>query len=59
MVYGCVGDVMDVVFSVCIMNCMRSVSVSTCRCCKFVSCVFIIKTVIAASFRHSRMIKRS
>ena len=38
----CVGDVMDVVFSVCVV--MRgavgaSVSVSSCRCCMFVSCV--------------------
>ena len=42
----CVGDVMDVVFSVCIVrrgaarcSCMESVSVSSCRCCMFVSCV--------------------
>ena len=43
----CVGDVMDVFF-VCIVSCkawscrcscMRSVSVSSCRCCMFVSCV--------------------
>ena len=35
-----VGDVMDVVFSVCIVSCrcscMGSVSVSSCRCCMFV-----------------------
>ena len=42
----CVGDVMDVVFSVCIVmsgavgaRVMGSVSVSSCRCCMFVSCV--------------------
>ena len=44
----CVGDVMDVVFSVCKLyceawscrcSCMGSVSVSSCRCCMFVSCV--------------------
>ena len=52
----CVGNVMDVVFSVCIVRrgavgarvwevlvygkceCMGSVSVSSCRCCMFVSC---------------------
>ena len=42
----CVGDVMDVVFSVCIVRrgavgarVWGSVSVSSCRCCMFVSCV--------------------
>ena len=42
----CVGDVMDVVFSVCIVRrgavgarLWGSVSVSSCRCCMFVSCV--------------------
>ena len=35
----CVRDVMDVVFSVCMCSCMGSVSVSSCRCCMFVSCV--------------------
>ena len=41
----CVGDVMDVVFSVCIVRRgavgarVWSVSVSSCRCCMFVSCV--------------------
>ena len=43
----CVVDVMDVVFFVCIVMrgavgvsaCMGSVSVSSCRCCMFVSCV--------------------
>ena len=42
----CIGDVMDVVFSVCIVRrgaigaCVwGSVSVSSCRCCMFVSCV--------------------
>ena len=40
----CVGDVMDVVLYVCIVKrgaigclCMGSVSVSSCRCCMFVS----------------------
>ena len=33
-----VGDVMDVVFYVCIVRC-GAVSVSSCRCCMFVSCV--------------------
>ena len=40
----CVGDVMDVVFSVCIVRrgavgARVSVSVSSCRCCMFVYCV--------------------
>ena len=42
----CVGDVMDVVFFClycdawsCRCSCMGSVSVSSCRCCMFVSCV--------------------
>ena len=41
----CVGDVMDVVFSVCIVrrgvvgDPVWEVSVSSCRCCMFVSCV--------------------
>ena len=36
----CVGDVMDVVFSVCIVRRGAvGVSVSSCRCCMFVSCV--------------------
>ena len=46
MLYVCVRDVMDVVFSVpireawmCRSSCMRSVSVLSCRCCMFVSCV--------------------
>ena len=45
MVCVCVGDVMDVVFSVCIVRRgavgarVRHVSVSSCRCCMFVSCV--------------------
>ena len=38
----CVGDVMDVVFSVCVVR-RRAVgaraSVPSCRCCMFVSCV--------------------
>ena len=45
MLYVCVGDVMDVVFSVC----MGSRSVSSCRCCMFVSCVHPV-TVLNAAF---------
>ena len=50
----CVGDVMDVVFSVCIeawscrCSCMGSVSVSSCRCCMFVSCVHPVAVLNAA-----------
>ena len=51
----CVGDVMDVVFSVCIVRrgavgarVMGSVSVSSCRCCKFVSCVHPVAVLNAA-----------
>ena len=49
----CVGDVMDVVFSVCIVrscrcSCMGSVSVSSCRCCMFVSCVHPVAVLNAA-----------
>ena len=49
MLYVCVRDVMDVVFSVCIVrrgavgaqcSCMGNMSVSSCRCCMFVSCVY-------------------
>ena len=50
----CVGDVMDVVFSVCIeawscrCSCMGSVSVLSCRCCMFVSCVHLVVVLNAA-----------
>ena len=51
----CVGDVMDVVFSVyivtrvlCRCSCMGSVSVSSCRCCMFVSCVHPVAVLNAA-----------
>ena len=51
----CVGDVMDVVFSVCIVRCgavgarvWGSVSVSSCRCCMFVSCVHPVAVLNAA-----------
>ena len=41
--YVCVRDVMDVMFSVCIVRrgavCVGSVTVLSCRCCMFVSCV--------------------
>ena len=43
---------MDVVFSVCIVRCgavgARSVSVSSCRCCMFVSCVHPVAVLNAA-----------
>ena len=47
---------MDVVFSVCIVrcgavgdrSCMGSVSVSSCRCCMFVSCVHPVAVLNAA-----------
>ena len=50
----CRGDVMDVVFSVCIeawscrCSCMESVSVSSCRCCMLVSCVHPVAVLNAA-----------
>ena len=48
----CVGDVMVVVFSACIVSCrcscMGSVSVSSCRCCMFVSCVHPVAVLNAA-----------
>ena len=51
----CVVDVMDVVFFVCIVmrgavgaRCMGSVSVSSCRCCMFVSCVHPMAVLNAA-----------
>ena len=53
----CVGDVMDVVFSVCIVtrgavcarcSCMGSVSVSSCRCCMFVPCMHPVAVLTAA-----------
>ena len=49
----CVVDVMDVVFSVCIVrrggcSCMGSVSVLSCRCCMFVSCVHSVAVLNTA-----------
>ena len=47
----CVGDVMDVVFSVCIVRrgaVGAHVSVSSCRCCMFVSCVHPVAVLNAA-----------
>ena len=51
----CVGDVMDVVFFClyceawsCRCSCMGSVSVSSCRCCMFVSCVNPVAVLNAA-----------
>ena len=50
--YVCVRGVMDVVFSVCIVSCscscMGSMSVSSCRCCMFVSCVHPVAVLNAA-----------
>ena len=56
MLCTCVVDVMDVVFSVCIVrrgwscrcSCMGSVSVSWFRCCMFVSCVHAVAVLNAA-----------
>ena len=50
----CVVDVMDVVFCLycdawsCRCSCMGSVSVSSCRCCMFVSCVHPVAVLNAA-----------
>ena len=50
----CVGDVMDVCFCLyceawsCRCSCMGSVSVSSCRCCMFVSCVHPVAVLNAA-----------
>ena len=50
----CVVDVMDVVFSVCIVrrrcrcSCIGSVSVSSCICCMFGSCVHPVAVLYAA-----------
>ena len=48
----CVGDVMDAVFSICIVRrgaVGARVSVSSCRCCMFVSCVHPV-AVLNATF---------
>ena len=45
----CVGDVMDVVFSICIVRRGAVVaSVSSCICCMFVSCVHPVAVLNAA-----------
>ena len=45
----CVGDVMDVVFSVCIVRRGAvGARVSSCRCCMFVSCVHPVAVLNAA-----------
>ena len=56
MLHVCVRDVMDVVFTVCIVyawscrcSCMGRMSVSSCRCCLFGSCVHPV-TVLNAAF---------
>ena len=55
MLYICVWGVMDVVFSVFIVTrgvvgaqCMGSMSVSSCRCCMFVTCVHPVAVLNAA-----------
>ena len=52
MLYVCVRGVMDVVFSVCIVTRgsvgVGSMSVSSCRCCMFVSCVYPVSLHSAA-----------
>ena len=54
MLYVCVRDVMDVVFSVCIVRRgaigapVWEVRVSSCRCCMFVSCVYHVAVLNAA-----------
>ena len=69
MLYVCMRGVMDVVFLfvLCRWSCMGSMSVSSCRCCMFVSCVhpvaviyflvspirFINKITITAFYNHS------
>ena len=59
MVYVCVGDVMNVVFSFrivrrgvwsCRCSCMGSVSVSSCICCMFVSCVHPVAVLNTAFY---------
>ena len=52
----CVGDVTDVVFYVCILRCMGSVSVSSCRCCMFVSCVHPVAVLNAAFCMTCRLL---
>ena len=56
MLFVCVRGVMDVVFFACILTCgavvllyaKRSMCVSSCRCCKFVSCVHPVAVLNAA-----------
>ena len=55
----CVMDVMDVVFSVCIVRRGArdgSVSVSSCRCCMFVSCVHPVAVLNAAFCMTCRLL---
>ena len=47
MLYVCVRGVMDVVFSVCIVT-RGGMSVSSCICCMFVSCVHPVAVLNAA-----------
>ena len=64
MLCACVVDVMDVVFSVyceawsCRCSCMGSVSVSSCRCCMFVSCVHPVAVLNAAFISHNFLVGR-
>ena len=57
MFYACVRGVMDVVFFClycdawsCRCSCMESMSVSSCRCCMFVSCVAVLNTVFCMTY---------
>ena len=43
-----IGDVIGVVFSVCIVRCGAVVSVSSCKCCMFVSCVHYVAVLNTA-----------
>ena len=55
MLYVCLRGVMDVVFSVCIVTggdvdarVLGSMSVPSCRCCRFVSCIYPVAVLNAA-----------
>ena len=64
MLYVCVRDVMDVVFSVCIVtrgalkcSCMGIMSVSSCRCCMFVSCVHHVVVLNAVFYMTCSLLR--
>ena len=54
-VYVCVRGVMDVVVSVCRRSCMGSMSVSSCRCCMFVSYVHPVAVLNTAFWNDSSL----